>query len=56
MSFVGALNVGSIKLHFDQSLVSNLSQPQTPYITDKNYKHIFNAEDSNIFKIPELKN
>lgn len=37
MSFVGALNVGSIHLFFDNELKTNLSAPKHPYISDKNY-------------------
>ena len=35
MSFVGALNVGSIKLDFDESLVTNKSVNPSPYMYDK---------------------
>ena len=31
MSFVGATNVGSIKLHFDDTLKSNIVKPVSPY-------------------------
>ena len=37
MSFIGALNVGSILLHFDEGLKSNVKHPSEPYISDKNY-------------------
>lgn len=37
MSFIGALNVGSIKLFFDDELKTNISNPQLPYVLDKNY-------------------
>lgn len=37
MSFVGATNVGSIKLHFDETLQSNVAKPQSPYLLDRNY-------------------
>lgn len=37
-SFVGALNVGSIKLHFDPTLTTNSSNPQEPYVYDHSYK------------------
>jgi len=36
-SFVGALNVGSIKLHFDKTLRTNNTSPQEPYYTDLSY-------------------
>lgn len=37
MSFVGARNVGSIKLHFDDELLTNMAHPgAVPYV-DKNY-------------------
>ena len=31
MSFVGALNVGSIKLHFDPAIKTNCAKPEEPY-------------------------
>ena len=37
MSFIGALNVGSIKLLFDDELKTNLTSPALPYIYDRNY-------------------
>ena len=37
ISFVGALNVGSIRLHFDEALVTNVGSPRPPYYSDKNY-------------------
>lgn len=37
-SFVGALNVGSIKLKFDKALNTNCSNPKEPYMYDVNYK------------------
>jgi len=37
MSFVGATNVGSIKLHFDDMLKSNVKVPVSPYLQDRNY-------------------
>jgi len=37
MSFIGALNVGSIKILFDEELKTNLKAPKYPYFTDKNY-------------------
>lgn len=36
-SFVGALNVGSIKLDFDEDVVTNTSCPSAPYYYDKPY-------------------
>ena len=38
ISFVGALNVGSIKLHFDEDLKTNVKVPSVPYFQDKNYQ------------------
>lgn len=38
MSFIGALNVGSICLLFDDTLKTNLKSPKEPYITDRNYQ------------------
>lgn len=32
MSFVGATNVGSIKLHFDDNLNTNIPNPVSPYL------------------------
>ena len=37
ISFVGALNVGSIKLNFDETLKTNVSSPQSPYYLDVQY-------------------
>lgn len=37
MSFVGALNVGSIKLLFDDELKTNVRVPVSPYLEDRNY-------------------
>ena len=37
ISFVGALNVGSIKLHFDESLMTNTLSPRSNAFEDKNY-------------------
>lgn len=37
-SFVGALNVGSIKLHFDKTLRTNNASPAEPYHIDHTYK------------------
>jgi phosphatidylserine decarboxylase len=37
MSFIGALNVGSICLLFDDALKTNLKSPKDLYITDRNY-------------------
>ena len=34
ISFIGALNVGSIKLLFDDQLRTNIKSPQEPYFTD----------------------
>lgn len=45
MSFIGALNVGSIKLHFDEDLQSNIVKPLEPYFTDKNYLLLMNKSD-----------
>jgi len=38
MSFIGALNVGSICLLFDDELKTNIKSPQSPYIVDRNYQ------------------
>ena len=37
-SFVGALNVGSILLDFDDDVVTNVSKPLNPYYEDKAYR------------------
>jgi phosphatidylserine decarboxylase len=37
ISFVGALNVGSIKLTFEPDLYTNLTNPKEPYLYDKAY-------------------
>ena len=37
ISFIGALNVGSIKLNFDDLLKSNIKRPTQPYFIDRNY-------------------
>jgi len=49
MSFVGATNVGSIKLHFDDTLMSNVVSPQSPYLSDLNYASLANNSDSALF-------
>lgn len=60
ISFIGALNVGSIKLHFDKDLLSNQKNPPKPYFQDKNYLTLMNQSDSlDVFgnqylKIPKL--
>ena len=36
-SFVGALNVGSILLDFDEDVATNLANPASPYFEDKIY-------------------
>ena len=37
VGIVGALNVGSIQLHFDKTLLTNESDPKPPYYYDKCY-------------------
>ena len=50
ISFIGALNVGSIKLHFDDKLKSNMKKPEDPYFADKNYLLLINESDElNVF-------
>jgi phosphatidylserine decarboxylase len=46
ISFIGALNVGSIKLHFDDTLRSNIKSPQEPYFLDRNYSTLNEAGGS----------
>ena len=54
VSFVGATNVGSIKLHFDDSLKTNASNPKQPFVYDKNYAALSEA-DGAFWKYPVLK-
>lgn len=50
MSFVGATNVGSIKLHFDDMLKSNVKVPVSPYLQDRNYASLSSSgSDGNLF-------
>ena len=51
ISLVGALNVGSIKLHFDESLRTNVSSPKAPYVSDKNYS-VLSEADGTFWKYP----
>lgn len=51
ISFVGATNVGSVKVHFDDSLKTNLPSPQAPYINDRNYATL-SAENNAFFSYP----
>jgi phosphatidylserine decarboxylase len=44
MSFVGATNVGSIHLHFDGDLATNIKSPVSPYLLDKNYATLMEAD------------
>ena len=61
MSFIGALNVGSINLHFDDDIATNLSKPSYPYVNDKNYLLMVNKMDEkemashDIMAFPEYK-
>lgn len=58
-SFVGALNVGSIKLHFDNDVKTNQSSPQEPYLYDKAYKKqskMFGPLDKYLFANQEVLN
>jgi len=50
ISFVGATNVGSIKLHFDDILKSNVKNPISPYLQDRNYSILSSSgANGNIF-------
>lgn len=49
MSFVGATNCGSIKLHFDDSLRSNIASPVHPYLSDRNYAALTTSGDGTLF-------
>ena len=51
-SFVGALNVGSILLDFDEDVVTNVSNPQAPYHFNKKYLDASNNPLS-IYEFPE---
>ena len=44
VSFVGAMNVGSIKLHFDESLLTNSHNPGAMPYQDKNYATLTELE------------
>ena len=46
-SFVGALNVGSIVLDFDDTVVTNCSMPRDPYYTDRAYRSDMQSPLSN---------
>jgi phosphatidylserine decarboxylase len=43
ISFIGALNVGSIKLLFDDQLKTNKKAPAEPYFMDRNYQTLNEA-------------
>jgi phosphatidylserine decarboxylase len=40
ISFIGALNVGSIRLLFDDELKTNVKAPKVPYFSDRNYQSL----------------
>ena len=46
VSFVGATNVGSIKLHFDEDLRTNVSRPKPPYVSDKSYAALSESDSA----------
>jgi phosphatidylserine decarboxylase len=48
-SAVGATNVGSVKLDFDEEVLTNKPVPQYPYYEDKNYLKSVSAEKSGPF-------
>ena len=54
MSFVGATNVGSIKLHFDENLKTNVGSPVSPFISDKNYASL-SEQDGGFWSYPVRK-
>ena len=54
VSFVGATNVGSIKIHFDETLKTNKSSPTLPYIDDRNYATL--GENDNVFQSYPIRN
>lgn len=37
ISFIGAMNVGSVAVHFDEMLKTNYHDPSPPYLSDRNY-------------------
>ena len=39
LSFIGALNVGSISVHFDDTIKTNKSRTELPYFSDNYYKN-----------------
>lgn len=51
VSFVGATNVGSIKIHFDDVLKTNVASPSFPFINDRNYATL-SAADNAFFAFP----
>jgi phosphatidylserine decarboxylase len=53
MSFVGALNVGSIVLNWDEELNTNQKKPQMPFYLDKNYATL---QEDTLKKVPEAIN
>jgi phosphatidylserine decarboxylase len=46
VSFVGATNVGSIKIHFDDVLKTNVANPDYPFINDRNYATLSSADNA----------
>ena len=48
-SAVGATNVGSIKLDFDEEVMTNKALPRYPYFEDKDYVHTEVTEKSSPF-------
>ena len=38
LSFIGAMNVGSIALNFDEQLETNYHDPEPPYFCDQSYE------------------
>ena len=52
MSFIGALNVGSIKLHFDDTLRTNIGSPTEPYLSDRNYQTLNEGKNASFLQLP----
>jgi len=48
-SAVGATNVGSIKMDFDEEVLTNQAVPKLPYFEDKNYVPALSSEKSGPF-------
>ena len=55
LSFIGAMNVGSIAVHFDDMLKTNHYDPTPPYLSDRNYTLVgqdMKQTDNKYMKVP----